>query len=126
MKLFKSIDNIIQLLLIAGAFILNLFSRGGLLDSVYFFPSYFVVGGWQVLSVIIHFFFRPPYPTTMRKIYLVALALVFVVTLGSIPLKGILMVLMGLLFVTPVMAIYYLVTCMVETKRLKQSMATGS
>jgi len=116
MKNVKAADCIIQGLLIITGFVLG-FAAGDLNETL--FIGYFLVGGWQVLSVIVHFFYKPPYNTRLRKIYLIILGLVLLIVVLSIPMQGIIFVLLGLLFVSPVMAIYYLVTCFKETQALK-------
>ena len=118
MKGIKKADCIIQGLLIVTGLILALTAEH-VMDDEQFFVAYFIVGGWQVLSVIVHFFYKAPYSTWRRKIYLIALGIVLLITGLSIPAGGIIFVLVGLLFVSPVMAVYYLITCIKETQALQ-------
>lgn len=118
MKGIKKADYIIQGLLIVAGLILALTAER-VLDDEQFFIGYFTVGGWQMLSVIVHFFYKAPYNTRMRKIYLIALGIVLLITGLSIPTDGIIMVLVGLLILSPLMAIYYLITCIRETQALE-------
>ena len=118
MKGIKKADYIIQGLLIVAGLVMVLTAKR-VLDDEQFFIAYFMVGGWQVLSVIVHFFYKAPYNTKMRKIYLVALGIVLLITALALPTDNIIGVLAGLLFVSPVMAVYYLITCIKETQALQ-------
>lgn len=118
MKGIKKADYIIQGVLIAAGLIMVLTAKR-VLDDEQFFIAYFMVGGWQVLSVIVHFFYKAPYNTKMRKIYLIALGIVLLITALALPTDNIIGVLAGLLFVSPVMAVYYLITCIKETQALQ-------
>ncbi|WP_315820571.1 hypothetical protein [Paraflavitalea speifideaquila] len=60
----------------------------------------------------------------MRKIYLILLGVLILALLISIPTgDGILMMLFVLLIISPVLALYYLITCINETQKLSQIMA---
>ena len=119
---FKQLDQQVQLILISVALMGNLFF--GLNGDTFFFGSYFVVGAWQIMSVIVHFFYKaPPYNTTMRKIYLyILLAVIILLPIGTTVGNDdtTIMTLFALLFVSALMAIYYLLTCIRETKELKK------
>lgn len=117
MRSFKKIDCVIQGVLIVLGLVMGLSSRQGL-DDTAFFAGYFLVGGWQLISVFIHFFYEAPYKKIMRKIYLITLGVVIIALLVSIPTDGIIVTLFGLLFFSPVMAVYYLITCINETQQL--------
>lgn len=121
---FKTIDYMIQILMITLAVLGSLSFR----DESVFLMSYFIVGGWQILSVLVHFFYPVPFKTTMRKIYLVMLVLMLVI-LGIIAVTspdGGIYALFGLLIVSPLLAIYYLVTCYRETAALKKIQGVGA
>ena len=115
MKVFKMIDCTIQGILIVLGLFLGLTHES--LDEM-FLLGYFLVGGCQLLSAIVHFFYKAPYSTKLRRIYLIVLGIVILVIGLSIPTEGIIVVLIGLLFLSPVMAVYYLVTCIKETQSL--------
>lgn len=117
MRSFKKIDCVIQGILIVLGLVMGVSSRR-MFDDTAFFAGYFLVGGWQLLSVIVHFFYEAPYEKIMRKIYLITLGVVIVALLVSIPTGGIIVTLFGLLFFSPVMAVYYLITCIKETQKL--------
>jgi hypothetical protein len=118
MRSFKRIDCIIQGLLIVLGLVMGLSSGEMLSDDLTFFGGYFLVGGWQLISVIVHFFYDAPYKRVMRKIYLITLGAVILALLLSLPADGIIAMLFGLLFFSPVMAVYYLITCIKETQQL--------
>jgi hypothetical protein len=119
MKTFKITDIFIQIVLIVVSLVYALFIDKLEIGGIDFFTGYFVVGGWQMLSVIVHFFYKAPYPTVMRRLYLLALLVVTVLALLAVVVDPI-VILVGeiLLFFAPVMALYYLVVCFVETKWL--------
>lgn len=122
MKAFKTMDYIIQAMLIITGLVIGLQAKR-FLDDEAFFLGYFLVGGWQLISVIVHFFYKAPYKTRSRKIYLITLGIVILALLISLPTDGIIITLFGLLFFSPLMAAYYLVTCIRETKELSLIMA---
>ncbi|AXY77506.1 hypothetical protein D3H65_27525 [Paraflavitalea soli] len=122
MKSFKSIDCAIQGVLIVLGFMMGLWS-GEMLSDMTFFTGYFLVGGWQLISVIVHFFYDPPYKTLMRRIYLYTLGVVILALVVSLPADGIITMLFVLLFFSPIMAVYYLITCIRETQQLSLIMA---
>jgi len=119
MKAFKTADWIFQLSLIVSGLLLMVFRR-----RIYFadpISGYMVVGGWQIASVIVHFFFPATVKIRMRKVYLILLGLTMLIgtislTMGDDYVFGFLI---GLLFWSPVLAVIYLVTCIMETKKLK-------
>ena len=119
MKKFKKADVIIQITLIAAALVVNLIRQGDILGEL-FLSSYFIVGGWQITSVIIHFIKPTPIKLVLRKLYLILLGItVFAgIVIGVIAGDGIIMFLLGLLFVSPVMAILYLITCIKENEKM--------
>lgn len=116
MKTFKRIDCVLQAVLIVLG--IGMAIASGEILSELFFAAYFIVGGWQVLSAIVHLFYRAPYKTKMRKGYLISLGLVILMLLLCLPGENIISGLLVLLIVSPLMAIFYLVTCIRETKAL--------
>ena len=116
MRTYKLLDCWIQGILIVLGLLFGFY--GNQSDSM-IFGGYFTVGGWQILSVILHrIFYTPQHKSLMRRIYLFTLAAVIAILLVSIPGQFVIIALYGLLFFSPVMAVYYLITCVVETKRL--------
>lgn len=119
MKAFKTIDCWISFILIAF-----FVPYGILVQGSSFFYGYFIVGGWQIVSMFVHavnqwFTGDDGWRKRYHKIVL-GLIVVAVVsgTLGQIaelfffPLWFLLVV---LLFVAPLMAIYYACMCYRET-----------
>lgn len=122
MRTFKLIDCFLQAVLIGLALILGprQYRTGG---DEEFLTWYFLVGGLQVFSVIVHFlFYRPEHKSLLRRIYLITLLIVIVVLVVSIG-GFVIEAMFGLLFFSPLMAIWYLVTCIIETKRLREATA---
>ena len=102
MKQFKTIDLFISLALIIGFTIYWLIKQ-----DKSFFTGYFVVGGWQVTSMIVHVLNKCfTYKTGSRYIY----HWVTFISLATIPLGSFFI----LLFTAPVMALYYTSLCYQE------------
>jgi hypothetical protein len=116
MLVFKRVDCVIQIITIAAGLVMAFAAREVLNET--FFAAYFLVGGWQLFSVIVHFFFQAPYKTQKRKIYLISLGVVLLALLLCLPSDSIIAGLAVLLVVSPFMAIFYLATCIEETKQL--------
>ncbi|MGG9970381.1 hypothetical protein ACQ33O_01200 [Ferruginibacter sp. SUN002] len=99
MKKFKTADLYISIALIIGFLIVSLIRRDGT-----FVVGYFVVGGWQVISMIMHVvnkWFTEKWG--VRFIY----HLITLVALVTAPLGGFYV----LLFVAPFMAVFYAWIC---------------
>lgn len=92
------------------------------IGAIYFFNTdlammlFFTgIGGWQLLSAGIHFSQQWNQRYLGRRIYHYLLLLIVVTFLISLVSATILIwVLYALLFITPVMAFYYLVVCYLE------------
>lgn len=111
MKKFKTIDVWVSIILIIAFAILSLIMQGATV-----FVGYFVVGGWQLISMFVHTFNR--WFTNKggkRYIYHIIVAIImlfgFLAALGT-PVTMYIMVVM--LFAAPVMAIYYSWICYKE------------
>jgi len=119
MKPYKLIDFIIGILLI----IICTFSAF-VLKEAYFFYGYFVVGGWQLLSMLIHMANNDKYiRSSNRKIYekmilwiLIIGVLSLLLTLLEMPI--LIFYLYAMLIFSPVLAIYYQVVCYIEYRLL--------
>ena len=119
MKAFKIIDFLLQVVLIVVGIVMIVFFGGMNLERIDFFIGYFLIGAWQISSVVVHFFYQAPYETHMRKLYLFALAVVTIFVVLAVFIDRIFLFTAEiLLFFSPVMALYYLVVCFVETKWL--------
>ena len=126
MKPFARLDVVIQVILIIIGIAIGLAVASNSIQSDYMFVPYFLVGGWQILSVIVHLVGEGFRFSTLRRIYLVTLVLVLVILIISVPTAAIIYSLIGLLFFSPVMAIFYLFTCYKELQQYKQAGQTES
>lgn len=99
MKKFKTFDFFISVVLIATFVVYWLIKRG---DSI--FLAYFVVGGWQVISMLVHQYNRCfTYKGGRRQIYhWITLVSIITMPLGSFWI---------LFFTAPFMAIFYTWLC---------------
>lgn len=124
MKLFKTIDYYAQLFLIVAAFAVNLFLwfvHDTDFDIMIF--CYFIVGGWQICSVIAHFMVPAAAKVKLRTIYQVLLIITLVAGLFTLPSDTVLIYGAVLLFWAPVLAIIYAVACYREMKLTEQPIA---
>lgn len=108
MKKFKEVDMWISIILIVGFSIATLIKR----DNT-FIIGYFVVGGWQVISMIVHavtgtFIHSRGYRFAY---HLIAFISVITMPIGSFWV---------LLFTAPVMAVYYTGLCYTELRKMNE------
>jgi hypothetical protein len=108
MKKFKTADMWVSIGLITGFAVVSLVKQ----DST-FMTGYFVVGGWQVISMIVHAttqtFIRP---VGTRYVYhWIAFISVITMPIGSVWI---------LLFAAPVMAVFYTALCYSEVRKMNQ------
>jgi hypothetical protein len=118
MKTFKQIDMVISITLIAGFFIASLIKQ----DET-FIIGYFVTGGWQVISMIVHAVDGTfAGKGTTRYNYHWVVAIVIGIALLSLVLKAeaLLMIFFVLVFIAPLMAIYYSWLCGNELSTLRK------
>ena len=107
MKKFKTGDVWISIILITGFAIASLVNR----DHT-FILGYFVVGGWQVISMLVHVFNESfPMSKTRTVYHWVTLVSVMTMPIGSFWI---------LLFTAPFMAIFYTGLCYSEVKKMNQ------
>lgn len=123
MKAFARIDVIVQTLFIVAGLAIGLSVWSGSIFSDYYFLPYFMVGGWQIFSVIVHFVGEGGKVNRLRKIYLITLLLVIIILLFSMLSDAIIYSLFGLLIFSPIMAIFYLYTCNHELQLYSQGKA---
>ncbi|MEP7144535.1 MAG: hypothetical protein ABI707_16735 [Ferruginibacter sp.] len=99
MKQFKIIDLFINIALVSGFSVYCLIKQNGS-----FITGYFVVGGWQVISMLIHVYNKCfTYKSGSRYTY----HWITFISLVTMPLGSFLI----LLFTAPFMAIYYTYLC---------------
>lgn len=118
---FKRLDWIVQLMLIIGIPLFFLVNQGRYRDFD-FISGYFIVGGWQLISILVHFFFPRHTKIKLRTIHGVLSLIIVLLTavLVAADNDALIMLLIGILFVTPALAILYLIACFLETKALLQ------
>ncbi len=126
MKTFKITDCVMQAILILLALLVNL-SNGTshLMDSNFFFLSYFVVGGWQVLSMFIHFTVPKKYKIKQRKIYIILLLLTIIAGVLCLPNDTILNFMLVLLFWSPALALLYFIITVAELRMINRQEDNG-
>ena len=121
MKVFKNIDWIVQaamilIVVLAKIFYKEIFSGDG------FIYRYFSVGGWQLMSVLVHFFFPGSVKCKARLVYLGLLSLtigtgIVIGMTGKGDLLGFMYI---ILFWAPVLALLYLGTSIYEARMIKK------
>lgn len=117
MKKFKEIDAWISGVLIIGFLIATLTRR-----DFTFLIGYFVVGGWQVISMLIHAF-NGWFTETGSKRYIyhwIVVITIMIVLLGFAVYPILIYLLFILLFVSPFMALYYTWLCFDEIRKMNQ------
>lgn len=98
MKQFKTIDLFVSIALILGFAIYWLVKPGS------FFVAYFVVGSWQVISMLVHAFNKCfTYKKGKRYMY----HWISFISIATVPLGSFRV----LIFLAPVMAVYYSWLC---------------
>ena len=108
MRTFKLIDFYTQIGLMIGSLLLLA------IDSSSYWYFYLIVGGFQLISVLVHLLLRQSYyAAPKRKYYHCALLAVA----AGVPSTHFLYFAL-LLFITPVMALWYLVICRSENEKL--------
>ncbi len=117
MKKFKIVDCWVSAILIAGSFVYGFTSK-----NFTFINGYFVVGGWQLISIITHYltdtFMGRSRNNYSKLIALIALSLLAIVIVAQAweSFYGLMMIELLLLLVSaPLMAIYYTYLCFDET-----------
>jgi hypothetical protein len=103
MKKFKTTDLWLSIILITGFAIASLVT----LDGMIMITGYFIVGGWQVISMIVHAYYDWfNEKKSVRRVY----NWITVFSLLSFPVGSFVI----LLFIAPVMAVYYAWICYEE------------
>jgi hypothetical protein len=116
MKTLKTIDYAVQLVfMVIAVVVISTFSLRFEGPGL---TMYFFVGGWQVLSVLAHLLVDAQYKIPLRNVYLYILCIVIIAGLVSLLTDFIIEYLIGLIFLSPAMAILYVVCCIRETNRI--------
>jgi hypothetical protein len=108
MKKFKTMDTWISIILITGFAIATIINR-----DYTFLSGYFVVGGWQVFSMIVHLFYRRSLEMSrIRSVYhFITFIAVATMPFGSFYI---------LLLTAPFMAVFYTWLCFDEVRKMNQ------
>jgi len=111
MKTFKTIDLYISIVLFIGSLIFAIIA----LDDRFIF-GYFVTGGWQVISMIVHQLngWFTEKGSVRNKYHITVLIIILAGLLGIAVMYILLPVLLILLFAAPLMAFYYINICYKE------------
>jgi hypothetical protein len=82
-----------------------------------------VLGGLQIISMVVHFFLKPPiWKSKRRKIYYVLCALcllLMAVTVFTKLIENDIAIMAWMIPVTGGVAIYYMIVCLLEIKKLQ-------
>ena len=98
----KKIDAIGQVLLIAG------FVLGSLISRSLVFAGYFIVGGWQLVSMFVHMSAASKMPLhTARNFYQKIILALAIIGVAALTTGTILYFLIALLYGSPLLAVWY-------------------
>ncbi len=106
MRKFKKIDVWISIILIAGFAIATIIN----LDNT-FILGYFVIGGWQVISMLVHAYNKC---FTQKKGARYVYHWITLISVLTMPVGSFLI----LLFTAPLMALYYTWLCFEEVRKM--------
>ena len=108
MRKFKEIDTWISIILITG------FAIATIINQDYtFLLGYFVVGGWQVISMLVHVYYHS---FTEKKGIRRNYHWITLISLISMPIGSFWI----LLFTAPFMAVFYTWLCYDEARKMNQ------
>jgi hypothetical protein len=108
MKKFKKIDTWISIILITGFAIATIINR----DNT-FLLGYFIVGGWQVCSMLVHVYNKS---FTKKKGTRYIYHWITLISLLTMPIGSFWI----LLFTAPFMAVFYTCLCFDEVRKMNQ------
>ena len=116
MKKFKEADIAISILLIVVFITFSLAKR-----DYTFLIRYSMVGGWQLISIVIHLYnawFTQK--RSQRYYYTWAVFIIIIIAVSGFAIYPLLLIFCFLLFASPFMALYYIWICYREIKQLNQ------
>ncbi len=117
MKRFKQIDWMLQVALILFAIAYS-FSGN---DGYPFLTGYFIVGGWQFASILVHEFAGSfTAKGGRRRVYHTAVYILTALMLAGIAVPMFLVTFLFMFFAAPVMAVWYAHLCYDETRHHMQ------
>ncbi|MBL7746877.1 MAG: hypothetical protein JNM19_05580 [Chitinophagaceae bacterium] len=121
MKLFKLTDILTQAGILVGSLVFIIIPQ----NSYNLINLYFIMGGWQVLSLLIHSLFaegwlaqkdRRSYGKTILWTFITGI-LCYLSLFAGLPL--IMLYLFALLIVSPMFAVWYFIICVKEWRSIK-------
>jgi hypothetical protein len=115
MKTFKLIDVWISIILI------SCFAIVCISNSEFLFYAYFIIGGWQIISMVIHAFtgwFMKK--GGARQLYIYTVAIILSLVLLGLFCEPFLIIFFFLLVGSPILALVYTHICYTELNELKQ------
>jgi hypothetical protein len=123
MNTFKKIDAGLQAILIIIFLLLTLINWPG--EQV--IVGYFVVGGVQVISMVVHAAAGPTYfpRRSLRRTYTFVVLAIFLAVPIAMLTDMLIFLMFGLLFASPIMALFYWWICFREVKELDRGPAEG-
>jgi len=117
MRLFKTIDLWIQVLIIPIGLIIAITRT----SDEFLFGVYFAVGGWQMFSAITHLFFQSRYLPLKSRKYYTFIAIAMCLGLFYFSFRSPINIEYGMfmLIVSPFMALWYVYISYAEKRRLE-------
>ncbi len=114
MKLFKQVDIAISITLVIGFTLYYSYYDTGIL-----FTAYFIVGGWQVISMLVHSFMGWfTKKKSIRKVYHWVTFIIIAAGCFGFLINIPLFIFYIMLFAAPAMAIIYTAICVNELRQL--------
>ncbi len=116
MKTYKLYDLLISTALIVIFLVISLLQK-----DHSFFIGYFVVGGWQLISMIVHIYYNWfTQQGGKRYYYSSAVFIILVIAALGFVIYPFLLIFYVLLFAAPFMAVYYAWICYTEVRAIYQ------
>lgn len=116
MRTFKMADLLCSIVLITGFTFISIIR----MDQTFLY-GYLVVGGWQVVSMVIHAFknwFNEKGST--RKIYHWVVTIIIALGITAPLIQPFFFIFYIMLFFSPVLAVFYTLLCLHEVKRMNR------
>ncbi len=120
MRTYKTIDALAQVLFIVLTIVMSLVYSSTFLGEKFMY-GYVLIGGWQLLSLLIHFFLPATIKIRARLIYIILLVITVLtgVFIGIVADDNLIGFMYAMLFWTPVLALFYAGVCCWETRKMR-------
>jgi hypothetical protein len=113
MKNYKRADWIVQLMLMSYIILHMAITQ----EATILFAGYFVVGGWQLISMLLHEYAGSfTAKGSRRRYYHNSVYIILLIALTGILIPQLLLIFYLLLYISPFMAIWYTYLCFDETE----------